>query len=110
MAKYLFMGSYTLEGARGLIKEGGTSRRDHFHENTSNLGGRVEAFYFAFGEHDFYSIVDLPDNISAGALAMGLSSSGFVKMSTVVLITPEEADVVMQKIPSIRYRPPGQPA
>ena len=103
MAKYMFMGSFTLEGARGLIKEGGTSRRDHFDENIGNLGGKVEAFYFAFGEQDFYSIVDLPNNISAGALAMGLSSSGLVKMSTVVLITPEEADSVIQKIPSIRY-------
>lgn len=103
MAKYMFMGAFALEGARDLIKEGGTWRRNHFDENVSNLGGGVEAFYFAFGEQDFYSIVDLPDNISAGALAMGLSSSGLVKMSTVVLITPQEADAVTQKIPSIRY-------
>ena len=107
MPKYLIHGSYTLDGVRGLLKEGGSSRRSHFNENVGNLGGRVEAFYFAFGGEDIYAIVDLPDNVSSTAISLALGAGGGFRASTIVLITPEEIDQATKKVALVGYRPPG---
>ena len=108
MPKYLVYGAYTLDGVRGLIKEGGSARKKHFHENVANLGGEVEAFYFAFGGDDVYAIVDLPDNVSSAAISLALGAGGGFRASTTVLLTPEEVDQATKKVSSVGYRPPGQ--
>jgi uncharacterized protein with GYD domain len=70
------------------------------------VGGRVEAFYFAFGEHDAYVIVAVPDIVTATAAALTVNASGAVQVRTTVLITPEEVDQATKK--TVQYRPPGQ--
>ena len=105
MPKYLVQASYTAEGAKGLIKEGGSSRRTKITELAKSLGGKLEAFYFAFGEHDVYTIFDAPDTVTAAALALAVNASGAVRLKTVVLITPEEVDQAAKK--TVAYRPPG---
>jgi uncharacterized protein with GYD domain len=108
MPKYLLHGSYTTEGVRGLLKEGGSSRRAHFGENIKNLGGTVEAFYYAFGGDDAFAIVDLPDNVSGAAVSLALASGGGFRTSVVALLTPEEIDQSVRKAASVGYRLPGQ--
>ncbi len=106
MSKYLFHGSYTEEGVRGLLKKGGSKRQEAAEQVIESLGGRVEAFYFAFGDDDFYVIADLPDNVSSAAGSMVINASGALKVKTVVLLTPEEVDQAAKK--TVEYRPPGQ--
>ncbi len=105
MAKYLFHGSSTVEGLKGLIKEGGTGRREATENLAKSLGGTLEAYYFAFGGNDFYVIVDAPDNVSSCAAALIANASGAIKCQTVVLPTPEEVDQAVKK--TVDYRPPG---
>jgi uncharacterized protein with GYD domain len=105
MPKYLFAASLTQSGVQGVMKEGGTSRRDTLRKTAESVGGTLEAFYFAFGTNDVYLIVDLPDAVSAAALSMTTSASGAVRVNTTVLITPEEMDAVRTK--AVKYRPPG---
>jgi uncharacterized protein with GYD domain len=104
--KYLLQANYVGDGIKGLLKEGGTSRRAAAEKAVQSLGGTLEAFYYAFGEIDAYVIVDVPDNASMTAIALTVSASGAVTIKTTVLLTPEEVDAAMQKTPS--YRPPGQ--
>jgi len=106
MPKYLFQGSYTEEGLSGLLKEGGTKRRDAAEQVIKSVGGTMEAFYFAFGDNDFYVLADMPDNVSTSATSLIVNASGAVKMKTNVLLTPEEVDQVIRK--SAKYRPPGK--
>ena len=106
MSRYLFHGSYTEEGLRGLLKEGGSGRREAADQVFESLGGSVEALYFAFGDDDFYTIAELPDNVSATALSLVLNARGAIKFKTVVLLTPEEVDQAVKK--TVEYRPPGQ--
>ena len=68
MPKDLFTGSYTAEGAKGVLKEGGTGRRAATEKLIASLGGTLEAYYFAFGSDDFYLIADLPGNAAAASL------------------------------------------
>ena len=106
MAKFLFEANYTPEGAKGIIKEGGSARRAAIEKAVTGLGGRVEAFYFAFGSVDAYVIVDLPDNVTAAAMAFAVGQSGLASTRTVVLLTMGEADAATKK--SVAYRGPGQ--
>jgi uncharacterized protein with GYD domain len=106
MPKYLTIASYTAEGAKGLFKEGGSARRAAVEKLVESAGGRLEAFYFAFGENDVYSLADLPDHASAAAVALAVTASGAVRVKTVVLVTPEEVDQAAKK--AVQYRPPGQ--
>src|SRR5262245_38718526 len=105
MPKYLYEASYTLDGAKGLLKDGGTKRRAAVDTLVKGLGGKVEAFYFAYGENDAYVIVDLPDSATATAVSLAVAASGAVRVKTVVLITPEEVDQAVKK--TVSYRPPG---
>jgi len=106
MPKYLFQANYVGEGVKGLLKEGGSSRRAAVEKAVKSMGGKLETFYFAFGEVDAYVIVDLPDNAAAAALALTVSASGAAVAKTTVLMTPEELDNAAKRTPS--YRPPGQ--
>ena len=105
MPKYLIKASYTAEGARGLAKEGGSSRRDTVAKIAEDSGGTLESFYFAFGQTDAYVTCDMPDNTTAAAVALAVNSSGAATAETVVLMTPEEVDEATTK--TVDYRPPG---
>lgn len=105
MAKYLVQNSYTAEGMRGLIAEGGSSRRDAAAKLVESLGGTLEAFYYSFGSNDVVLIVDLPDNASVVAASSTVTASGAMGGgATTVLITPEEVDEAAEK--AAAYRPP----
>lgn len=105
MAKYLFEGTYTAEGAKGVQKEGGTARKRAVEQVAGSVGGKVEAFYFTFGERDYVIIAELPDNAAAVALSVAVSASGATHPRTTQLMAPEEFDAVAKKQAS--YRAPG---
>ncbi len=106
MTKYMFQANYVGEGVKGLIKEGGSSRRAAIEKAAQSMGGKLEGFYFAFGDVDAYVIVDLPDNAAAAAMALTVNASGAAVTKTIVLMTPEEVDGAVKKSPS--YRAPGK--
>lgn len=107
MAKYLITASYSVEGTKGLIKDGGSKRRAAAEQVIKALGGSLEAFYFAFGDTDVYVIADVPDNVSTAAASLTINASGAVAVKTTVLITPEEMDQATKKAATVSYRPPG---
>jgi len=105
VAKYLIQANYVGDGIKGLLKEGGSSRRKVVDELVGSVGGKTESFYFAFGDTDAFVIVDVPDNVTAAAVALTVGASGVVNLKTTVLMTPEEVDQATKKSPS--YRAPG---
>ena len=105
MPKFLIEASYTLDGVKGVQSVGGSSRREAVARVAESVGGKLEAFYFGFGDADAYVIVDLPDNESAAAVALTVNAAGGATVKTVVLLTPEEVDAAAKR--SVEYRPPG---
>ena len=105
MPKYLVQASYTEAGLKGLLKEGGSGRREAVKQLIEGLGGTLETFYYAFGDTDVFIIGDMPDSVSVLASNLIAGASGSVKIKTTVLITPEEIDQATKK--SVEYRPPG---
>ena len=106
MPKYLVQASYTAEGLKGLLKEGGSSRKAHIEQVVAGMGGTVDSFYYAFGDSDVVGVVDMPDHASVTALSLAIGATGTVQLKTTVLLTPEEVDAAVNK--TVAYRPPGQ--
>jgi uncharacterized protein with GYD domain len=106
MAKYLIRAAYTAEGAKGLIKDGGTKRIEVVRQLLKSAGGTLETAYFALGDHDFYCIADVPDHVALTAIALATNASGAVRLSTTVLLTAAEVDQAVKK--AVVYTPPGR--
>ena len=105
MPRFLFEASYTVEGVKGLRRQGGSGRREAVAKAAHSVGGRLEQFYFAFGDHDAIAVADLPDNTSAAAFALAVSEAGGASVRTVVLLTPEEVDAAAKH--AVEYQPPA---
>ena len=106
MPKYLLQASYTAEGVKGVLKEGGSKRRAAVEKAMEALGGSVEQFYYSLGDDDVYVICSAPDNATIAAVSMAVNAAGAVRLKTSILLTPEEIDVAAKK--TVNYRPPGK--
>ena len=105
MPTYMIKASYTAEGTRGLLKDGGTGRRDAIEGLIASRGGSLKGFYYAFGDDDLYIIADLPGNADLVAVSLAINASGGAKVKSNTLLDASEIDEAVQKI--TRYRPPG---
>jgi uncharacterized protein with GYD domain len=92
MPKFMIRGTYSNEGLKGVLKDGGSSRVDAVRKLAESVGGHLDSFYFTFGEDDTYVICDLPDNKSAATLALAIGAAGGLTTKTTMLLTPEEVD------------------
>lgn len=106
MPKYLVQASYTAEGIQGLLKDTASGRKAAVQAAVKALGGKVEAFYYAFGKDDAVIILDLPDNVTAAAVGLTTSASGAVRTRTTPLLTVEEVDQALKV--QMKYRAPGK--
>ena len=106
MPKYLAQVNYVGEGIKGLLKEGGSSRRAAIEKLFGSVGAKVEALYYAFGDVDLFVIIDAPDNVTAAALSLTVNAAGAATTKVTVLLTPEDIDAAAKKTPT--YRPPGK--
>ena len=105
MPKFMVIGSYTDQGAKGFAKDGAAGRREATAKAVESVGGKLEAMYFAFGENDFYIVIDVPDSAAAAAVAVTAKASGAVTSAMTLLMTPEEMDAALEK--HVQFRPPG---
>jgi len=105
MAKFLTKASYTAEGAKGLMKDGGSGRKAAVEKAVGALGGKLESFYFALGETDVYVVVEVPDAVTAAAVSLAVNASGAVRSTMTPLLSVEEMDAACKK--TVSYRAPG---
>ncbi len=106
MPKYLSRTSYTAEGLEGLFKDGGTKRKQAMERLAERLGGKLEAFYYAFGDDDLFAIWDMPDNVTVAAVSLMVNASGTASAKVTVLLTPEEVDRAVKT--NVDFSLPGQ--
>ena len=107
MAHYLIQVSYNNQGISDLVKNP-QDRSTAIRSVIEGMGGRIESFYFAFGDYDAVVIAELPDNASAAAFAMAVGAGGAMRRyKTTVLIPTDEAVEAMRKASTVGYRPPS---
>ena len=107
MSKFMYSGSYTKKGVKGLLEEGGTARRDETIRMVASLGGEVEVYYWCYGKEDFVAIMDFPDHTTVTGMALNIAASGTFTGNLTPLISVEEMDE-MVKVKLSDYRLPGQ--
>lgn len=106
MPKFLVRATYSAEGFKGVLKDKASGRKAAVEKAMASVGAKLEAMYFAFGDHDVVMIVDSPDSASLMAVGLSACSTGLARTSTIPLITVEEADQAIKK--SVQYRGPGK--
>ncbi len=105
MPRYLFIGGYTADGAKGVLKDGGTKRRQAATEVVASTGGTLEDIFWAFGSDDFYVLANFPDHAAAAAASLKIGSSGSITLRTIVTLSAEDLDAASRLSPA--YSPPG---
>ena len=109
MGKYAVMGGYTSEAWAKMIDNPG-DRVAAVRKTAEAVGAKLESFFWSFGDDDYLAIFDAPDDVTAGAVAIAVGSSGSLRnVRTIKLITPEEGRKVLEKAKAAKavYGPPG---
>jgi len=107
MALYLVKFSYTSETWARLITTP-EDRGQAVQSFVESVGGRLHGFWYAFGAHDGYGVVEAPDNVSMAAFALAINSSGALRsLETTALLTVDETMEALSKAGQVQYRPPG---
>lgn len=106
MPYYLIQTAYTPDSWAKMIKNP-QDRVEIVRPAIEGLGGRIDAAYISFGEYDFTTIVEFPDNVSAAAFSISVSAKGGVKSyKTTPLMTMAEAQNAMKIASGSTYEPP----
>jgi uncharacterized protein with GYD domain len=104
---YLTRFSYTPETWARLIGNP-EDRRKAAQEYIESVGGKLHGFWYAFGEHDGYTLWEAPDNVSMAAVALAIASGGALSSyETTVLLTVDETMEALGKAQQVGYRAPG---
>jgi uncharacterized protein with GYD domain len=107
MAHYLLQVGYTPDAWATLAKNP-QNRAEAVRPVVESLGGKLNDFYFCFGEYDLIALCEFPDNASAGAFAVAATAGGALRaIKTTPLLTVDEGLEVMRRAGSLSYEPPG---
>ncbi|HZP34205.1 MAG TPA: GYD domain-containing protein [Candidatus Acidoferrales bacterium] len=105
MPLYLTQVAYTPEAWKSLVKNP-HDRMEAVRPAVEQLGGKIVNGYFAFGDYDAVVIVDLPNHVSAAALAIAFAAGGACKnVKTTPLLTTAEAVEALKQAGRTDYRP-----
>ncbi len=108
MPLYLSKFSYTPETWGRLIGNP-EDRRTAAQSYIESVGGQLQGFWYAFGEHDAYTLWEAPDNVSMAAVALAISGGGALSsLETTVLLTVDETMEALRKAQLVQYRAPGE--
>src|SRR5271169_6481976 len=110
MPFYLHQVSYTPEALARLI----ANPQDRFEAvriPIEKLAGKIKDSYFAFGQHDAVIITEMPDNVSAAAIALAFAAGGALRnCQTTALMTSAEFVEALRKAGTCGYKSVLAPA
>lgn len=107
MPLFLTRFSYTPETWARLIGKP-EDRRKAAGEYIEAVDGKLHGFWYAFGEHDGYTLWEASDNVSMAAVALAITGGGALSsLETTVLLTVEETLDALRKAEQVGYRAPG---
>ena len=105
MASYLYQISYSSEAWAALVKRP-HDRIEVVRKVVEKLGGKIEGFWFAFGDYDLIGVIEMPDNASAAAFSVAVAAGGACKdVKTTPLLSIAEGIEAMKKAGTAGYKP-----
>jgi uncharacterized protein with GYD domain len=107
MSSYLLQVSYTTQSVASLLKNP-QNRTEVVRKSVKKLGGKLQGLWMAFGDYDVVAIVDMPDNVSAAAMALAVAGSGTASsVKTTPLLSMEEGVAALKKAGNSGYKAVG---
>ena len=109
MGKYAFVGGYTAEAWANMIVNPG-DRAAAVRKGLEAVGGKLESFYWSFGDDDYFVIFEAPDDVTAGSVAVAFGSTGTLRhLRTIKLISLEDGRKLLDKAKAVKtaYAPAG---
>jgi uncharacterized protein with GYD domain len=96
MANYIALISWTEQGVKAY---GNTlDRAEAAAELARKLGGSLTQIFWTMGEYDVVGVLEAPDDESATAFALALSSQGNVRTSTMRAFDADEMRQILAKV------------
>ena len=106
MPFFMVQASYSVPATAAMIKNP-QDRAAAVKPIIERMGGKMHGLWLSFGEFDIVGIAEMPDNVSAAALAMAVGASGGMSAyRTTPLLTMAEATQAMSKAGGVKYKPP----
>ncbi len=104
MSHFLIQAAYTPEALQAMLRNP-QDRTAALQAPVEKLGGKVQNVYLSFGDYDGVAILEMPDNVSAAAIALAVSAGGACKtVKTTPLLTQTEAIDAAKKAAASGYR------
>ena len=105
MPFYLHQVGYTPDSLAKLIANP-QDRFESVRAPIEKLGGKIKDSYFAFGEYDAVLITEMPDSVSAAAIALAFAAGGSLRScQTTPLMSAAEGLDAMRKAATCGYKP-----
>ena len=106
MPFFMVQASYSVSATAAMIKNP-QDRAAAVKPVVERIGGKLHGAWLSFGEYDVVVIAEMPDNVSAAALAMAVGASGGMSSyRTTPLLSMAEATSAMSKAGGVKYKPP----
>ena len=96
MATFVVLASFTEQGIRNAKET--INRADQFKEMAKKSGVTIKDMYWTLGKHDIVVICDAPDDETATALLLSVSSRGFVRSETLRAFSSADMKNVLDKM------------
>ncbi|MBL94739.1 MAG: hypothetical protein CFH06_01605 [Alphaproteobacteria bacterium MarineAlpha3_Bin5] len=103
MAKYFFLGTYSNEGAAGLLS-GATDRKAAIEALTQSVGGKLISVDITRGKYDACVVVEADSFDVAGAVALKVRASG--AMDELIVLEAVDINKIAETATSVNYTPP----
>jgi uncharacterized protein with GYD domain len=104
--RYLFRAAFTVDGMKNLQKQSATGFKTGVAKFFESVGGKLESWYFDYGDSTAYGFVNYPDEIAAAAAQASVNAGGFARVTYRPVLSAEDADKALAK--SVGTRPPQQ--
>jgi len=108
MPKFLMQATFSSNGVKNLIEQGGTKRQEQLQGLARSLGGTLEAVYFSPHRNEGFVIFDLPEGqrINLAGTLMAVNAGGFVQVKAQPVLTAKELDSAVEKARGVKV--PGK--
>lgn len=96
MPTYVILGEYTKQGIENI--EDLPDRLDLANDLAESLGGEIKEFYLTFGQYDFVTISEAPDDETALEAALTIAQQGAVRTETLKAFPADEAREIVGEL------------
>jgi uncharacterized protein with GYD domain len=96
MPTYVALVNWTDEGIRNVRQT--VERADGVTKLAEKYGGRVERLYWTLGPYDLVGIIEAPDDESASAFALEISSAGSTRTTTLRAYDRQEMSSIVERL------------